>query len=163
MSSSTFPMPNLNHRRPAGTIKKLSDQIEELQKRVAELSDEVELYRDQSKTVSYNKELQNRNRLLQVCLNNNKKLETVDLDTWLNETHKDIENWLEEERKSIITSREIRAKFIIIEKFYEYLQLKNLKAEYSEWERGKITNSQIAEATNKKSSGQHTLKDNLTF
>ena len=121
------------------------------------------MYRNQSKTVSYNKELQNRNRLLQECLKNNEKLETVDLDTWLNETHKDIENWLEEERKSIITSREIRAKFIIIEKFYEYLQLKNLKAEYSEWERGKITNSQIAEATNKKSSGQHTLKDNLTF
>ncbi len=163
MSSSTFPMPNPNHQRPANTIKKLTDQIEVLQKRVAELSDEVELYRDQSKTVRYNKDLQKRNRLLQKCLMNSKKLETVDLDTWLNETHQDILDWLEEERKSIITSREIRAKFIIIEKFYEYLQLKNLKAEYSEWERGKITNSQIAEATNKKSSGQHTLKDNLTF
>lgn len=163
MSSSVFPMPNSNHRRPANTIKKLSDQIQELQKRVAQLSKEVELYRNESKTVSFNKELLNRNRLLQECLKNTKKLETMDVDTWLDGTHQDIQNWLEEERKSIITSREIRAKFIIIEKFYEYLQLKNLKAEYGEWERGKIKNSEIAEATNKKSSGQHTLKDNLTF
>tara|TARA_B100000424_G_C22929658_1_gene494582 strand:+ start:40 stop:510 length:471 start_codon:yes stop_codon:yes gene_type:complete len=156
-------MPNSNHQRPAGTIKKLSDQIEELQKRVAQLSNKVELYTNESRTVSFNKELLNRNRLLQECLKNTKKLKNMDVDRWLNETHKDIENWLEEERKSIITIKEIRAKFIIIEKFHEYIQLKNLEAEYREWERGKITNSQIAEATNKKSSGQHTLKDNLTF